>query len=433
MFMDDELLIQPTDCFGTPEATAAEIIAGLLTGKFASPKGLADAGITPGGTSLVVATGAEVITGTNNTKYVSPKAVTDSDIMKSPAGSIDGNVALFDGASGKLLKDSGLTLSGTNTGDDALNSTSLHLDQTSAQTISNGMPILAPLNASELVATTAAKKLQSLDVATYPSLAEIAYIKGLTGAIQSQINGKQATLVSNGNIKTVGGTTVLGSGDIPVSNIVWKGTYNALTDYIINDGVSFNGSSYICKLASTGNLPTDTTYWDVLASMGNPGVSGISGSLTTPFTSQTTVAVAHNFNAYPAVQVINDSWAVIIPLSITHNSANQFTVVFTGSTSGNIVATIGGVSTAVTSKSGDYSILVTDNLILTTAALTLTLPAVTGIQGKIYQIKNMAANGVPVTVITTGGKTIDGQSSVTIIAQYTTLSVFTDGSNWFII
>jgi hypothetical protein len=214
---------------------------------------------------------------------------------------------------------------------------------------------------------------------------------------------------------------------------VWKGTYNPLTGYIINDGVAFNGSSYICKLASTGNAPTNTTYWDILAAMGNPGVSGVSGSLTTPFTGQTTVVVVHNFNAYPAVQVINGSGAVIIPLSITHNSTMQFTVVFSVSTSGNIVSTIGGVSTSVVTKTGDYSIQTTDNLILANGQITLTLPSCTGIQGKIYQIKHITNSGTPVTIITTGSATIDGQSSMIMTAQWTTLSVFTDGTNWYII
>lgn len=46
------------------------------------------------------------------------------------------------------------------------------------------------LTASELVATDASKNLQSLAVATYPSLTEIAYVKGVTSAIQTQINAK---------------------------------------------------------------------------------------------------------------------------------------------------------------------------------------------------------------------------------------------------
>ena len=41
----------------------------------------------------------------------------------------------------------------------------------------------------------------------------------------------------------------------------WKGTYAGGTAYVVNDVVSYNGNSYICILASTGNLPTDTTYW----------------------------------------------------------------------------------------------------------------------------------------------------------------------------
>jgi hypothetical protein len=51
----------------------------------------------------------------------------------------------------------------------------------------------------------------------------------------------------------------------------WLGAYNAGTSYVVDDAVSYNGSSYICKLASTGNVPTNTTYWDVLAEKGASG------------------------------------------------------------------------------------------------------------------------------------------------------------------
>jgi hypothetical protein len=68
----------------------------------------------------------------------------------------------------------------------------LQLDQTASQTIINGQPIQDTLTASELVATDGSKKLQSLAVATYPSLVELSYVKGVTSGIQVQINGKQA-------------------------------------------------------------------------------------------------------------------------------------------------------------------------------------------------------------------------------------------------
>jgi hypothetical protein len=49
---------------------------------------------------------------------------------------------------------------------------------------------------------------------------------------------------------------------------VWQGAYNGATAYVADDVVSYNGSSYICILASTGNLPTNTTYWNLMAQSG---------------------------------------------------------------------------------------------------------------------------------------------------------------------
>jgi hypothetical protein len=54
----------------------------------------------------------------------------------------------------------------------------------------------------------------------------------------------------------------------------WKGTYSGATAYTVDDVVEYNGSSYICKLASTGNLPTNTTYFDVMSSAGTNGTNG---------------------------------------------------------------------------------------------------------------------------------------------------------------
>jgi len=51
---------------------------------------------------------------------------------------------------------------------------------------------------------------------------ELSYLNGVTSAIQTQINAKQDTLVSGTNIKTINGSSVLGSGNIvtaPASGI----------------------------------------------------------------------------------------------------------------------------------------------------------------------------------------------------------------------
>ncbi len=63
----------------------------------------------------------------------------------------------------------------------------------------------------------------------------------------------------------------------------WKGTYAGGTAYTIDDVVSYNGSSYICILASTGNLPTNATYFEQMSSAGTNGTDGtdLTSTLTT--------------------------------------------------------------------------------------------------------------------------------------------------------
>jgi len=54
----------------------------------------------------------------------------------------------------------------------------------------------------------------------------------------------------------------------------WQGAYNGATAYTVDDVVSYNGSSYICIANSTGNLPTDTSYFEQMSSKGDTGANG---------------------------------------------------------------------------------------------------------------------------------------------------------------
>lgn len=47
---------------------------------------------------------------------------------------------------------------------------------------------------------------------------ELGYLDGVTSAIQTQLNGKQATLTSGTNIKTINSTSLLGSGNIAITS-----------------------------------------------------------------------------------------------------------------------------------------------------------------------------------------------------------------------
>lgn len=57
--------------------------------------------------------------------------------------------------------------------------------------------------------------------------------------------------------------------------LVPKGVYNPATDYAVGDSVSYNGSSYVMHAdAAAGTLPTNTSYWQVLAEKGTSGTTG---------------------------------------------------------------------------------------------------------------------------------------------------------------
>lgn len=60
--------------------------------------------------------------------------------------------------------------------------------------------------------------------------------------------------------------------------MLFQGAYAAGTTYNYGEGVSYNGSSYVCILTTTGNLPTDTTYWSLIASKGDTGATGPTGA-----------------------------------------------------------------------------------------------------------------------------------------------------------
>lgn len=56
-----------------------------------------------------------------------------------------------------------------------------------------------------------------------------------------------------------------------------KGEYNSATTYLRLDVVLYNGSSYVCLKESVGNLPTNTEYWQLMASKGDKGDKPIKG------------------------------------------------------------------------------------------------------------------------------------------------------------
>jgi hypothetical protein len=88
---------------------------------------------------------------------------------------------------------------------------------------------------------TTGSTIGSLSTATYPSLTELSYVKGVTSAIQTQLNGKQATLTNpitgtgtSGQVAYFNGTTTqTGSATL---------TYSPTTSLLVNNSVTASGA-----------------------------------------------------------------------------------------------------------------------------------------------------------------------------------------------
>jgi len=59
--------------------------------------------------------------------------------------------------------------------------------------------------------------------------------------------------------------------DIGKLSFTHKGDYAGGTAYVANDVVYYNGSAYIAKTSTTGNLPTSTAHWNNFAA-GSGGI-----------------------------------------------------------------------------------------------------------------------------------------------------------------
>lgn len=150
------------------------------------------------------------------------------------------------------------------------------------------------------------------------------------------------------------------------------------------------------------------------------------------FTGQTSVTLAHNFGAFPVIQIIDNTGSQIIPLSIIHSSIYSVTVAFSIATTGNIIATIGSPQ-ADTYKAitANYTIASPDSIIdCTSGTFTVILPTAVGASGAKYTIKN-SGTGL-ITLATTSSQTIDGELTQELI-QYDAIEVMSNNTNWIII
>ena len=92
---------------------------------------------------------------------------------------------------------------------------------------------------------------------------------------------------------------------------------------------------------------------------------------------------------------------------------------------------------AVNTRTGSYTIVNgTDVVVLADASsgnVTVTLPLASASTGYRFDIKRIDSSGNTCAIARSGSDTIDGQTSYSIPVQYTSVSVISNGSGWYIL
>ena len=137
---------------------------------------LSDRYKTTSTTSNSVSNGSKNFTVDLNLSYIPLQEIL---VVHNPANHMHGEVTSYNAATGALVVDIK-----THTGSGTYTAWTLNLDGTPVDALTGSG------TANEIAYFTAARILASLPVATYPSLTELSYVKGVSSAIQTQINGK---------------------------------------------------------------------------------------------------------------------------------------------------------------------------------------------------------------------------------------------------
>ncbi len=91
---------------------------------------------------------------------------------------------------------------------------------------------------------------------------------------------------------------------------------------------------------------------------------------------------------------------------------------------------------ATSSKTTSYTIGTSDTVIFANAsfgAVVITLPVASGLTGYRFFIKRTDGSANSCSIARSGSDTIDGQTSISFDMQYASMTVISDGSQWYIL
>lgn len=308
----------------------------------------------------------------------------------------------------------------------------------SSYTIGDLLYASAATTLSKLADVATGNALLSGGVGASPAWGKITLTGHVSGILPIANGGTNSNVALSGSTLMISNGSAIVQGAAGTTTTVLHGNPAGAPTFgaVIEADISLsNNTTNDATTSRHGFLPIlSNNASQFLNGQGNFAIpSGVTNSyLTQAFVGQTSVNVVHNFGTYPVVQVIDNTGAVLVPLTTVNNTVNDFTVTFAVATTGTIIATVGSPQPqSVIAVNANYTTLATDQIIEVTASpVTITLLTAIGNTGRKQVIDNAA--GGDILCNTTAAQTIDG-SLVQTIPPNNSMTVYSDGANWRII
>lgn len=244
-----------------------------------------------------------------------------------------------------------------------------------------------------------------------------------TGATVT-LSGGSTGLTTSGSSATVtlAGTLALANG----------GTNASLT--ASNGGIFYS-------TASAGAILSATATAQQLLLSGASGAPAWSTSTYPTTNAVSTLLYASSANVMAALATANNGVLItsaggVPSISSTLPSAVQGNITTVGTIS-NIFKTASGRVVKLTETAIDYTVLTSDDIVGVTSTATpraITLPNAAGITGQRFTVKDEGGNALINNItVSTGGGNIDGAATAVIASNYSALTFYSNGTNYFIV